>query len=105
MSIPRIFQRKQGMGPSMIHVSRSLQRCNHREVQIVLGHLSGFGLRVGRFLCPKAVHPRALSKTKEKEHGGRRDRRSASEAMKVLREEERKKEAQTEEEDGTYGQK
>lgn len=83
----------------MIHVSRSLQRCNHGESQIVLGHLSGFGPKVGRFLFPKALLPRALRKTKAGEHGGRRARRRAREAMKAVREEERKKEAETEEED------
>lgn len=98
MSVPRIFLRKQGMGPSMIYVTRNLQRCNHREFQIVSGHLSGFGLKVGRFLLPEAVLPRALRKTKEGEHGGRRARRSAREAMKEGREEERKK-AEPEEED------
>lgn len=83
----------------MIYVSRNLQRCNHREFQIVSGHLSGFGLKVGRFLLPEAVLPRALRKTKEGEHGGQRARRSAREAMKAVREDERNKEAEPEEED------
>lgn len=69
----------------MIRVSRNLQRCNFREFQIVLGHLRGFGLKLGRFLFPKALLPRALRKTKEGEHGGRRARRSAREAMKAVR--------------------